>query len=78
MTLTHADTPILEHADSDFDAGRKRKLASLRRNVTFNPYLRRDLVDVKRSKVRTFSWTFLRDTNSKNRVYQSQKNLVTL
>lgn len=28
MTLTHVATPILEHSDSDFDAGSKRKLAS--------------------------------------------------
>lgn len=36
-------------------------------------------VELILKKVRTFSWTFfLRYTNSKNRVYQSQKNLVTL
>ena len=34
--------------------------------------------DHEKRKVRTFSWTFLRYTNSKNRVYQFQKNLVTL
>ena len=30
------------------------------------------------AEVRTFSWTFLRYINSKNRVYQFQKNLVAL
>lgn len=34
MTLTHADTPILEHSDIDFDAGSKKKLASPGRKVT--------------------------------------------